>query len=320
VNVSVEAQSAEAAEGAFLADVLEGLGRARKTLPCRYFYDARGSELFEEITRLPEYYPTRVEAAVLRTCARQIAARTPAGAVLIEFGSGSSLKTEILLAELDALAAYVAIDVSHSALDQARARLVRRFPDLRVETIVGDFNVDIELPADLSGAPRLGFFPGSTIGNLEPAAAEALLKRFARTLARSGRLVIGVDVEKDPDILIPAYDDAQGVTAAFNLNILARINRELGGDFDLSGFRHAAVWNGKMSRIEMHIVSLRRQEAHVGGRAIRFEAGESIHTENSHKWPRARFAEIAGRAGWRIDARWSDPDGLFDVLELRQAE
>jgi L-histidine N-alpha-methyltransferase len=303
----------------FERDLVEGLSRQRKSLPCRYFYDARGSELFEAITRLPEYYPTRVETGILRECAPQIAARTPPGSVLVEFGSGSSLKTEILISHMRDLAAYVAIDVSASALEDARMRLRDRFPRLRVECVVGDFST-AQLPPGLAGAPRLGFFPGSTIGNLEPADAQALLRRFAGVLGREGRLVIGVDVIKDQAILIPAYDDAQGVTAEFNLNLLARANRELGADFDLAAFRHQALWNAARTRIEMRLLSLRDQVVRVGGRAFRFEAGETIHTENSHKWPQAVFAAICEAAGWRIAHRWCDPDGLFSVLELRQGE
>jgi dimethylhistidine N-methyltransferase len=317
---SVEMQARAAAphtEDAFLRDIVKGLSNAQKSLPCSYLYDARGSDLFEEITRLPEYYPTRTEAAILRECAPQIARRTPAGGVLVEFGSGSSIKTEILLSHMRDLAAYVAIDVSPSALEDARMRLRDRFPALRVECVVGDF-WNAELPSDLKNAPRVGFFPGSTIGNLEPPEAEALLRRFRLVLGPGSRLILGVDVIKDPAILLPAYDDAQGVTAAFNLNLLARANRELGADFDLAGFRHAAVWNAQRTRIEMRLVSLREQTVHVGGRAFQFAAGETIHTENSHKWPEAVLADILARAGWRVAERWSDPDGLFRVLELRQ--
>ena len=300
----------------FLHDVVEGLSRAQKTLPCRYFYDARGSELFEEITALPEYYPTRVEAAILRDCAPQIAARTAPGSVLVEFGSGSSTKTELLLSQMRDLAAYVAIDVSSSALEDARKRLRDRCPGLRVDTVVGDF-WSAQIAPDLANAPRVGFFPGSTIGNLEPADAQALLQRFASMLGERARLIIGVDVMKPASILIPAYDDAQGVTAAFNLNLLTRGNRELGADFDVGAFRHVAIWNEAKTRIEMRLVSLREQIVHVGGRAFPFAVGETIHTENSHKWPAEIFDRIVERAGWRVSAQWTDPDQLFRVLELR---
>ncbi|MDP2358984.1 MAG: L-histidine N(alpha)-methyltransferase [Beijerinckiaceae bacterium] len=300
----------------FMHDVVEGLSRAQKTLPCRYFYDTRGSELFEEITALPEYYPTRVEAAILRDCAPQIAARTAPGSVLVEFGSGSSTKTELLLSQMRDLAAYVAIDVSASALEDARMRLRDRFRGLRVDTVVGDF-WSAEIAPDLAQAPRVGFFPGSTIGNLEPADAQALLKRFAAVLGEGARLVIGVDVMKPASILIPAYDDAQGVTAAFNLNLLTRANRELDADFDVSAFRHVAIWNEAKTRIEMRLVSSREQVAHVGGREFRFAAGETIHTENSHKWPADIFDQIVLGAGWEVAEHWTDPNQLFRVLELR---
>lgn len=302
---------------AFERDLVAGLEAGHKSLPCRYLYDARGSELFEDITRLPEYYPTRVETAILRSCAHDIAARTPPGSILVEFGSGSSTKTEILLSHMRGLAAYVAIDVSPSALEDARLRLRDRFPRLRVACVVGDF-WSAEIPSELADAPRVGFFPGSTIGNLEPPEAQALLRRFARVLGAGSRLVIGVDVIKDPAILLPAYDDAQGVTAAFNLNLLARANRELGADFDLHGFRHMAVWNEARTRIEMRLVSLRDQTVRIGERAFQFAEGETIHTENSHKWPDDVFARIVEAAGWRIARRWSDPDGLFRVMELAQ--
>lgn len=304
-------------ESAFERDLIEGLSHPQKSLPCRWLYDDRGSGLFDRITDLPDYYPTRTEAKILRRCAALIAERTPAGSVLVEFGSGSSIKTEILLDRLNDLAAYVAIDVSESALAEARLRLSKRFPKLRVECIVGDFST-AGIPADLSGAPCLGFFPGSTIGNLEPRDAQALLRRFAQVLGDGSRLIIGVDVIKDPSILVPAYDDSQGVTAALNLNLLARANRELGADFDLSAFRHAAIWNAELTRIEMRLISLRDQTVRVGGRAFHFTPGETIHTENSHKWPDSVFENIVSKAGWRVAERWSDPDGLFRVIELRR--
>lgn len=302
----------------FEADLVDGLSRTQKALPCRYFYDARGSDLFEEITRLPEYYPTRTETAILSRCADEIAARTQPGSVLVEFGSGSSVKTEILLSHMRGVAAYVAIDVSSSALEEARLRLRERFPFLRVDCVVGDFWT-AEIPADLARAPRVGFFPGSTIGNMEPDDAQSLLRRFGRVLGAGSRLIIGVDVIKDPAILVPAYDDKQGVTAAFNLNLLARANRELGADFNLSGFRHAAIWNERMTRIEMRLVSLGDQIVHVAGRAFRFRAGETIHTENSHKWPENVFDRILAGARWRTEDSWRDDDGLFRVLELRNS-
>ena len=218
----------------FAAAVIGGLSRPQKTLPCRYFYDARGSELFEEITRLPEYYPTRTEAAILEANAAEMAADVPKGGALVEFGSGSSLKTEILLRHLPHLGCYVMIDVSESALDDAARRLAARFPTLDVRPIVGDFSFPVALPPDVAARPKTGFFPGSTVGNFTPAEAQRLLRVFRAVLSPGGRLIVGADLKKDPRTLVQAYDDAAGVTAAFNLNLLARINRELGGSFDLA--------------------------------------------------------------------------------------
>lgn len=304
---------------AFAHDVAEGLAKVQKSLPCRYFYDARGSALFEEITALDEYYPTRTEASILRDCAAEIAARTQPGSCLVEFGSGSSAKTQIILDALPQLAAYVAIDVSESALNAARVRLAQLYPRLRVECVVADFGADFTMPRGLADAPRLGFFPGSTIGNFEPAQAQKLLGHFAQTLGSNSRLIIGVDLEKDPAILLPAYDDARGVTAAFNLNLLARINRELGADFDLTAFRHLARWNANAGRVEMHLVSLRDQSVRVQGDVVHFARGETIHTENSHKWKVERFSALAQRSGWLSGAVWCDSARLFSVHELHRA-
>ena len=264
-----------------------------KTLPCRFFYDARGSELFEEITRLPEYYPTRTEAAILQAHAAEMAEGLPAGGILVEFGSGSSLKTEILLRQLPQLGAYVCIDVSESALAEATARLTSRFPTLDVRPIVGDFARTVTLPADLADRPRTGFFPGSTIGNLTPAEAASLLQAFDACLGAGGRLIVGVDLKKDARRLHMAYNDARGVTAAFNLNLLARINRELAGTFDVAAFRHEAVYNPREGRIEMHLRSTRRQTASVLGRTFHFGAGDastrriptSTPSPSSRIWP-----------------------------------
>lgn len=299
----------------FAAAVVDGLSSAQKSLPCRYFYDAEGSRLFEEITDLPEYYPTRTELGLLQEHAREIAARVPQGAVLVEFGSGSSRKTEILLSQTSGLAAYVPIDVSGDALDEACARLRLRFPKLRLHPVTGDFGADLDLPPDLAQAPRVGFFPGSTIGNFAPSAAQALLTQMRDQLA-GGALIIGVDLRKDLSVLIPAYNDAAGVTAAFNLNLLTRINRELGGQFDLRAFRHEAVWNEADSRIEMHLVSCKAQEVTAAGRRFAFADGERIHTENSCKYTRERFAELARAAGWRVTDFWTDRKGWFSVQLL----
>ncbi len=303
-------------DDSFAAAVLDGLSRPEKTLPCRFIYDRAGSELFERITALPEYYPTRTEIGILESCAAEIVARTPAGTVLIEFGSGSSRKTEILLRALDRLAAYVPLDVSAAALEDASRRLHRRFPGLRVIPLVGDFRTPPRLPDDLADRPRLGFFPGSTIGNFAPDEAVLLLRSMAEALGRDGRLVIGVDLLKGAEVLIPAYDDAAGVTAAFNLNLLARANRDLGADFDLAAFRHEARFNEERGRIEMHLVSVREQVVRVLGQSFSFAAGESIHTESSHKYTSEGFRTLAARAGWTARRMWSDAAGLFSVHEL----
>jgi dimethylhistidine N-methyltransferase len=303
-------------DSTFAQAALAGLAGSPKTLPCQFFYDARGSELFEKITDVPEYYPTRTEASILTACAGEIAAETPTGSVLVEFGSGSSRKTEILLTALDALKAYVPIDVSGSALDEARERLSTRFPNLIVHPIVGDFRADLILPDDLASRPRLGFFPGSTIGNFAPREAADLLRSMAASLALGGRLIIGVDLRKDRARLLPAYNDAAGVTAAFNLNLLVRANRELGADFDLAGFEHEAIFNDEKSRIEMHLISTRRQTVSLLGRRFEFRPGESIHTENSHKYSVSDFGDLARSAGWTPRRVWTDEQALFSVHEL----
>jgi dimethylhistidine N-methyltransferase len=300
----------------FAAAVIDGLSRPQKTLPCRFFYDARGSELFEAITRLPEYYPTRTETAILEVHAAEMAEAVPAGGVLVELGSGSSLKTELLLRHLPQLGAYVSIDVSESALSAARARLESRFPALDVRPIVGDFSGAVTLPADLAGRPRTGFFPGSTIGNLTPAEAVHLLAGLRVSLAPAARLIVGVDLKKDARRLHMAYNDAQGVTAAFNLNLLVRINRELAGTFDLDGFRHEAVYNPRQGRIEMYLRSTRPQSVGVLGRRFSFGAGERIHTENSCKYTIGEFQALAHSAGWQPVRVWTDREALFSVHEL----
>jgi len=301
---------------AFARDVLHGLGADRKHVPCRWLYDARGSALFEEITRLPEYYPTRTEMKILAQHAPGIAAATPDGVVLVEFGSGSSRKTEILLRALREPSAYVPIDVSRSALADAAERLGRAMPALRILPVEGDFLARVDLPPDLATRPRLGFFPGSTIGNLGRPQAKSLLGGMRERLGAGARLIIGVDLVKDPSLLVAAYDDARGVTADFNLNLLTRINRELGGDFDLAAFAHEALWNADESRMELYLASLRAQRVRVLGRSFHFAAGERIHTEYSHKYTPAGFASLASGAAWRAARVWMDEERLFSVHEL----
>lgn len=300
----------------FRASVLEGLSRPHKSLSSRFLYDAKGSELFEEITRLPEYYPTRTETAILEAHAAEIVDGVLDGSVLVEFGSGSSCKTEILLGRLPRLSAYVAIDVSQSALRAAKQRLAWHFPHLEIHPILGDFSDRLTLPASIANRKKIGFFPGSTIGNFEPADAVRLLNHFRTILSPGGRLVVGVDLKKDPAMLVRAYDDACGVTAAFDLNLLARINREAGGTFDLASFRHKAIYNADEGRIEMHLESKRDQDVRVSDRVFHFQAGETIHTENAYKYAIAEFRDLARAAQWQPRRVWTDKNNLFSVHEL----
>jgi dimethylhistidine N-methyltransferase len=301
------------ATDAFRADVLAGLSAARKAIPARWFYDRRGSELFEEITRLPEYYPTRTERALLEAHAPDVARIAGAGRAVIEFGSGSSAKTPLLLAAVDPCA-YVPIDISGDFLRESATALGRRFPGLPVYPVEADFTRPIRLPAAIGEANRLGFFPGSTIGNLGSAAAVDLLRAMARTLGRGAMLLIGMDRVKGEDVLIPAYDDAAGVTAAFNLNLLDRINRELGGDIPVEAFRHVALWNDGDARIEMHLEVTCDLAFTIGSERFTMTAGETIHTENSHKYdPRgARLLLAAG--GWTAITEWTDATDSFAIL------
>ena len=319
IAVSRIESDAPAPDEDFAQAVIDGLSQTQKTLPCRFFYDARGSELFEEITELPEYYPTRTEAAILSAHARDLMRDFPPGGVIVEFGSGSSRKTEILLAEAGALAAYVAIDVSSSALADAQARLRRRFPHVPMMPIVGDFTRPIALPGELAERPKLGFFPGSTIGNFLPDDARMLLANMGASLGAQSRLVIGADLKKDLDILLPAYDDAAGVTAAFNLNLLRRINNELGGDFDLRRFFHDARYNEAEGCVEMHLVSRVAQKVSLLGYVFAFGSGETIHTENSHKYTVDEFAAMARAAGWMTRHVHTDANRLFSVHDLVRA-
>ena len=300
----------------FLKDVVAGLSASPKALPSKYFYDAEGSRLFEAICDLPEYYLTRTETALLRRIAPEIAARIPEGAALVEFGSGASTKTRILLDAAPQISAYAPIDISQSALDAAAASIEASYPALTVAPLVDDFTKALRLPSAVDGRVAVGFFPGSTIGNFPPAEAEDFLRRAGDLLGAGGMMVVGADVAKSAEVLIPAYDDAQGVTAAFNLNILTRINRELGGNFDLSAFEHRAVWNDLESRIEMHLVSLSAQGVTIGGRGFDFAAGETIHTENSYKYRREAFEAIAERAGWSVLRKWESPEPAFAIYAL----
>jgi len=303
---------------AFAADVVAGLTAKPKQLPPKYFYDAVCSALFEQITRLPEYYPTRCELALLHENAVAMASFFPSACALVEFGSGSSRKARILLGAAATVEAYVPIDISGDFLQQDAAQLRRDFPHLAVHPVIADFTVASELPSAVAHMPRVGFFPGSTIGNFEPHEAAAFLRRAARLLGAGAALLVGVDLIKAPDILYRAYNDAAGVTAKFNLNLLGRINRELGADFDLSAFEHHAFYNAERRRIEMHLASTRRQKVRVCGATVEFRAGETIHTENSYKYSIDSFQALAHGSGWSPLAVWND--GLFSVHLLRTTE
>lgn len=285
---------------AFCADLAAGLSQSPKVASPKWFYDAEGSELFEDITRLPEYYPTRQEAALLRDVAPDWAKRFGPGAVLVEYGSGASEKTRIVLDALPGLSAYVPIDISPDALEAAAARIGEAYPDLTVAPMVGDFMAVDDLPDAVREGRRIGFFPGSTIGNLEPEDAIAFLTAARRLLGERALFVLGVDLVKEPEVLIAAYDDAQGVTAAFNRNLLVRANRELDADFDIDAFVHRAVWNPEASRMEMHLEAARDMVVRLNGQRFGFVRGETIHTENSRKFTEATVREMAAVAGWRV--------------------
>ena len=300
------------ADPQFRADVLDGLARRPRAIPARWFYDRRGSELFEAITDLPEYYPTRTERSILETACPEVAAIAGAGRAVVEFGSGSSTKTPILL---DAVApsVYVPIDISGDFLRESSKALGEQFPDLLVLPFEADFMRPLSLPKTIADTPKLGFFPGSTIGNMIPLMAVDLLRAMRSSLGVGAMLLIGMDRIKGADVLVPAYDDAQGVTAAFNMNLLERINRELGGDIPLEAFAHKAVWNDDRARVEMHLQAVRDVAFTVDGRSFEMSASDTIHTENSHKYG-ARDARILLRSGgWTPVAEWTDPEGLFGV-------
>ena len=301
---------------AFRADVLAGLAAPIPAVPARWLYDRRGSELFEEITRLPEYYPTRTEKALLERYSGEIAALLGKGEAVVEFGSGSSAKTPILLRAVHP-AAYVPIDISGDFLRDSAEALQAEFPSLPIHPVEADFMRRLDLPAEIAAAPKLGFFPGSTIGNFVPRTAVDLLRAMKETLGEGARLVIGMDRTKNVDVLRAAYDDAAGVTAKFNLNILRRMNRELGGNFDLASFRHRAFYNAPEHRIEMHLVSLKAQAVTVAGRSFTFAEGETIHTENSYKYTVESFRTLARNAGWRPVETWTDENDHFAVHALK---
>ena len=314
-EAAVRYEDADAASS-FAGDVIAGLTAQPKRLPPKYFYDETGAQLFEQITALPEYYLTRCELEILRERARDMAHFFPAPSALIEFGSGSSKKMRILLAAAPTIAAYVPVDISSQMLVQEAQELRRDHPRLAVLPVEADFTKPFALPAAAAGMAHTGFFPGSTIGNFEPHEAGAFLRHAGRMLGHRATLIIGVDLVKEVSILHAAYNDAAGLTAKFNLNLLARINRELDGDFDLKAFDHRAFFNSERHRIEMHLVSKTRQQVRAAGRAFDFAAGETIHTENSYKYTLDHFTTLARGAGWTPVAVWTDSGKNFSVHAL----
>ncbi|HME68716.1 MAG TPA: L-histidine N(alpha)-methyltransferase [Myxococcota bacterium] len=301
----------------FRDEVLRGLACPRKELPCKYFYDAAGSALFDEICDLPEYYLTRAELGILRAHAAEMAALLGPRCLVIEYGSGSGVKTRLLLDRLVDAAAYLPIDISPGPLRAAAHALVAAYPTLEVLPVCADYTAEYPLPRPRAKpARRAVFFPGSTIGNFTPGEAESFLKHVGQVCGRGGALLVGVDLAKSSKTLECAYDDSQGVTARFNLNLLARINRELGADFDLGAFRHRAVYARSLGRVEMHLVSERAQEVRVAGSRFAFYAGEAILTECSYKWDLADFEQLARGAGWRVARVWRDPQRKFSVQYL----
>ena len=306
-------RDADGVDLAFRADVLAGLAEPQKAIPARWFYDDAGSQLFEDITQLPEYYPTRAETEILSTRAAEIAELIGEGRAVVEFGSGSSVKTPLLLSAI-APSAYVPLDIAGDFLRASSAALAAKFPGLPVHPVEADFMRRVELPAEIAHLPKLGFFPGSTIGNMIARTATDLLRSMRETLGEGALLLIGMDLVKDEDVLLAAYDDAAGVTARFNLNLLARINRELDGDIPLEAFAHEARWNDPFARIEMHLVAREDVAFTVSGRRFAIAAGETIHTENSHKFTKRSAQLLLAAGGWEPRARWTDAARQFSLV------
>ena len=298
---------------AFRADVLTGLGEAQKAIPARWLYDDAGSQLFEDITQVEEYYPTRAETEILRDRGAEFAQAIGPGRAVVEFGSGSSVKTPLLLRAIDP-GAYVPLDISGDFLRAAAEDLSGKFPGLPVYPVEADFMRRVELPAAVADMPHLGFFPGSTIGNMVPRTAVDLLRTMRDTLGESSMLLIGMDLVKDAAVLEAAYDDAKGVTAQFNLNLARRINRELDGTIPVEALRHEARWNDDFARIEMHLVAAGDIAFDVAGRSFAMAAGETIHTENSHKFTRRSSATLLLAGGWTPVARWLDREERFSLI------
>ena len=312
-------QNLEPSVEEFRAGVIEGLSEPRKTLPCKFFYDERGSQIFDEICNLPEYYPTRTERRILERHARDIAVLAGPKARLVEFGSGAGTKIRLLLRALERPAAYMPVEISREFMIAASRDLAKSFPELTIAPVCADYTQPFELP-DLPGLEHeatVGFFPGSTIGNFTRAEAVDFLKVTRNLMGGGALMIVGVDLVKDVETLRAAYNDAAGVTAAFNLNLLRRINRELGGTFDLASFRHEARWNEELNRIEMHLVSLRDQEVTVGAHRFHFLRDETIHTESSHKYRIDGFRDLAEEAGYEPVEVWTDERNFFSVHALR---
>jgi len=308
--------NADLARALFAADMIEGLSASPKETPPKWFYDGAGSALFGEITRLPEYYPTRTETALLAQVGKDIAQAVGPGRAVVEYGAGSADKATRLLAALDRPKSYVCVEIDPDAARQTADEVSQCFPDLPTKGVAGDFtDLDENTPAGPAGA-RLGFFPGSTIGNFDPTDAAVLLSDMRDHLGRGSRLLLGVDLVKDRDVLVAAYDDAAGVTAAFNKNLLVRANRELGADFDLDAFAHEARWNPAASRIEMHLRAVRPTVAHIDGHAFSFAEGETIHTESSYKYTPDGVRELAEAGRWQLETIWTDPKGWFALALL----
>ncbi|HZS63991.1 MAG TPA: L-histidine N(alpha)-methyltransferase [Xanthobacteraceae bacterium] len=299
----------------FAEDALKGLNATPKSIPPKYFYDDRGCALFESITEQPEYYLTRSEVGILHDNADDIAKLFKPASTLVEFGSGSSRKTRILLAAASHITSYIPVDICGAMLEQEAAGLRKEFPHLTVSPVTADFSAPFDLPGG-THLGRAGFFPGSTIGNFEPHEAAAFLRHVARVLGRGAVLVVGVDLVKDTQILNAAYNDAAGVTEAFNINLLVRMNRELAADFKLESFEHHAFYNRERQRVEMHLASSKRQKVRVAGDTIDFRAGETIHTENSYKYSVDSFIALARGTGWQPLANWTDPQRFFCVQAL----
>ncbi len=299
----------------FLSEVLSGLQSTPKTLPCKFFYDEKGSKLFDSICDLPEYYPTRTETALLERIGDEVAECIGPHAQIVEYGCGSVKKIRPVVDALDRPVSYVAVDISKEHLLAAAGMLASDYPDLEVHAVCADFVQPFEVtpPAAYPEARRVGFFPGSTLGNFAPEAARTLLASAAKLLGSGGGMLIGIDLKKDVAILEAAYDDAAGVTAAFNMNLLDRINNELGADFDLDQFEHHVRYNAELGRVEMHLRSLRDQQVTVDGNVVEFREGETIHTENSHKFDIEQFQAMARDAGFEPQRVWTDEDKLFSV-------